>query len=284
LPPNQRRVGYVPQDALLFPHLTARENVRFGLRDESSAKGRLEAVVELTEIGPILNQRPATLSGGERQRVALARALATEPALLVLDEPLAALDVELKQRVLPYLLRVRDEAGVPLIYVTHHWGEARLLADEALILREGAVAASGAVDQVLAPEALARLGPLPEAENVLRGRLEVGAGGMVLVLPRGEFLHVPALPSEAGQSAVFTVPADDVFLSAKPLTAVSARNVLEGHVRDLTSSATDVLVRVDVAGSEWLATLTPSAVAELQVTPGKTVHLAIKTHSFRRVR
>ena len=117
VPPERRRMGYVPQDALLFPHLTAAQNVRFGARPGRAS--RVDEAVELLELAPLLHRYPATLSGGEKQRVALARALATDPALLLLDEPLAALDVALKERVLPYLLRVRDEARVPMVYVTH---------------------------------------------------------------------------------------------------------------------------------------------------------------------
>lgn len=111
--PEARRMGYVPQDALLFPHLTAAQNVRFGVR--AGRPSRVDEAVHLLELEPLLHRYPVTLSGGEKQRVALARALATDPALLLLDEPLAALDVALKERVLPYLLRVRDEARVPAV-------------------------------------------------------------------------------------------------------------------------------------------------------------------------
>jgi molybdate transport system ATP-binding protein len=284
LPPEARRIGYVPQDALLFPHLTAGENVCFGLRPDAASRRRLEDVVSMTEIGPLLGQRPDTLSGGERQRVALARALATEPRLLLLDEPLAALDVELKQRVLPYLLRVRDEAHTPLVYVTHHWAEARFLAEDAWVLHDGALAAQGAAAEVLTPAALARLGPLPEAENILQGRLESYPSGMLLQLAQGQVLHVPGAVAEAGRRAVFSVPAADVLVSAQPLTAISARNVFPGRVVDLTTVEGDTCARVEALGHEWLATLTAAATAELGLSPGKGVHLAIKTHSFRRLK
>src|SRR5262249_55758060 len=133
LAPERRRVGYVPQGAALFPHLTVRENVRFG------ARGDPAPVAELLDLGPLADRYPASLSGGEKQGVALGRPLAPAPRLLLLDEPLAALDVERRERILPYLSRVQHEWGVPVVYVTHNAGEAVAIADEVLLLREGAV-------------------------------------------------------------------------------------------------------------------------------------------------
>lgn len=136
-PPERRRVGYVPQDARLFPHLSVAENIGFGARAE---RARIAMMVERLELTPLLGRRPATLSGGKRQRVALARALAADPRLLLLGEPLAGLDAALRDRVLPYLLRLRAEWDVPLLYVTHQLGEALVLAEHALVLRAGRVA------------------------------------------------------------------------------------------------------------------------------------------------
>ena len=133
LPPEKRHVGYVPQDAGLFPHLTARANVRFGARAENAA---VETAIETLGIGSLLDRYPAALSGGEKQRVALARALATRPRLLLLDEPLASLDPALRERILPYLVRIRDEWQVPCLYVTHNVGEALAVAEHLVLLRD----------------------------------------------------------------------------------------------------------------------------------------------------
>ena len=151
LAPEHRRVGYVPQDAGLFPHLSALGNVRYGARDDRAA---VDAAIDTLELRPLLDRRPASLSGGERQRVALARALATRPRLLLLDEPLAALDAGLKERVLPWLLRVRDLWDVPCLYVTHGVGEALAASGHALVLRDGRVAASGEPRALLSVPAL----------------------------------------------------------------------------------------------------------------------------------
>jgi molybdate transport system ATP-binding protein len=137
LPPHARHVGYVPQDVALFPHMNVRRNVLYGRR--SGQKLSLDTVTRMLEVGGLLDREVADLSGGERQRVALARALMSAPELLLLDEPLAAVDVERRRRILPYLLRVRDELGIPVMYVSHDRAEVDQLADSVLVLADGRV-------------------------------------------------------------------------------------------------------------------------------------------------
>ena len=134
VPPRHRRIGYVPQDALLFPHMSVRGNLMFGA---TTAKLELESVAEMLEIAALLDRRTRGLSGGERQRVALGRALMTHPTLLLMDEPLAAVDRARRERILPYLLRIRRELHVPLIYVTHDQHELEQIADRVLMLEAG---------------------------------------------------------------------------------------------------------------------------------------------------
>jgi len=136
VPPRHRRIGYVPQDALLFPHMSVRGNLLFGAK---ASPLELTALAEMLEIAPLLDRRVHGLSGGERQRIALGRALMTHPALLLLDEPLAAVDRARRERILPYLLRIRRELHVPLIYVTHDLQELEQIADRILVIDDGRV-------------------------------------------------------------------------------------------------------------------------------------------------
>jgi molybdate transport system ATP-binding protein len=142
LPPHLRHVGYVPQDPALFPHMNVRRNVLYGRRP--GQKLELDVVARMLEVGDLIERRVADLSGGERQRVALARALMSAPDVLLLDEPLAAVDVERRRRILPYLLRVRDDLGVPVIYVSHDRAEVDQLADRVIVLDEGRVVGASA--------------------------------------------------------------------------------------------------------------------------------------------
>ena len=142
LPPHRRHVGYVAQEVALFPHMSVRRNVLYGRRENQRLS--LETVVAMLEIAPLLDRSVAQLSGGERQRVGLARALMSAPELLLLDEPLAAVDVERRRRILPYLERVRDELSLPIIYVTHDRSEVRQVAEHVVVLDHGRVASTGA--------------------------------------------------------------------------------------------------------------------------------------------
>jgi len=281
LPPERRRIGYVPQDILLFPHLSARRNVRFALERGREAERRFEEAVALLELAPVLDRPPSTLSGGEKQRVALARALCAGPALLLLDEPLAALDAGLKERVLPYLLRVRDEARVPMVYVTHQPGEARVLAREVVILEHGQRVAHGSTEEVLAQAGAAAVVRAEGWSNVVEGVLEQEGQGWVLRMGEAR-LWVPGSPGLApGARAAYAVPAEDVLVSALPLERLSARNVLPARVEGLDTWGDGVLVRLSVSGLPWRAQVTHAAVEALGLRPGASVYLVVKAHSLR---
>jgi molybdate transport system ATP-binding protein len=285
LAPERRRIGYVPQDSCLFPHLDVRHNVRFGMKGGEREEIFGEAV-GILEIAPLLGRYPATLSGGERQRVALARAIATRPRLLLLDEPLAAVDVELRERILPYLLRVRDALKIPCIYVTHNTGEAAAMAAEALLLRRGGLVRQGRTAAVLREMMVSSVDPDARFDNVFAGELEPGASDdEKAVLRAGPArLVVPAGVPGVGARAIYAVSPDDILVSTQPPEHVSARNVLEGRVLSLDPSAEGTWIGVSAAGLDWTAHLTRSAAEELGLAPGAQVWLTIKTHAFRRLR
>jgi molybdate transport system ATP-binding protein len=285
LPPERRRVGFVPQEAGLFPHLSVRDNVRFGASGDEAGVRSAAAVLEIEHL---LDRRPASLSGGEKQRVALARALASHPRLLLLDEPLAALDVALRERILPYLLRVRDEWGLPALYVTHSVGEALALTSHALFLRDGTVEAQGPPQALLATPALAREAEAG-LENLLAGRvvaqdpeggvtrIELEGGARVAVTARSELAP--------GRAVTLAVRAEDVLVSTRPVHGLSARNLFEARLLSLARTGVDVTLHCAVAGARqaWWVRLTPAAVGDLGLVPGARVWLAVKSHSIRLV-
>ena len=286
LPPDQRHVGYVPQDAGLFPHLSVRGNVRFGVRDESAAEGAIDTL----QIRDLLNRYPVSLSGGERQRVALARALATRPRLLLLDEPLASLDVALRQRVLPYLVKIRDGWQVPCLYVTHNVGEALAVAERLVLLQDGAVQADGPPKELLAVPAVSREAETG-LENLLSGAIsshDAAAGVTRVELVGGPAVSVPYAPARGvGEAVTLSVRAEDVLVAVQPPVGLSARNVVMARISAVERTGNDVTLRCALLdgdrGPEWFARVTPAAMTALALTSGSRVWLAVKSHSVRIV-
>lgn len=281
LPPQQRRVGIVFQDGLLFPHLNVEDNLRFGARRRRHARPiAFERAVKVLELGELLLRYPRSLSGGEAQRVALGRALLSGPELLLLDEPLAALDEPLKVRILTYLERAIGEWAIPVLFVSHAQAEVRRLAEWVVVLNGGRIVTQGTPDEVLAqPELLVRhddTGPmnLVRIEEVRQdhdwwlGRI----GDQFLRLP--PFAHAPVPP------LYVEFPPAAVLLSGHDIADISARNHLRGTVRNVVEIAQAVYVGVDIGQLVW-AVVTPEAAHELTLAPGKTVTCIIKTHSLR---
>ena len=294
LPPERRRIGYVPQEPALFPHLDVEANVRYGIRTTSDEANRqVKEALEMLEIAHLAPRFPRALSGGEAQRVALARALVTTPRWLLLDEPLAALDLELKHRVLPFLLRIRDEAKIPMIYVTHHVGEALVLADEAVVLRAGRVEATGPARYVLTPKLVTAVRGDATFENVVRGvvsdvDVEAGTAKLVPVANGSDTgatpLTVPCGSGlRSGAHAIYRIASEDVLLLQGSPTAISARNVFPARVVHVETLRSDVLVRLEGGGLEWRALVTPAAARELEIARDAEIVVALKTHSFERL-
>ncbi|MGH9325020.1 MAG: molybdenum ABC transporter ATP-binding protein [Vicinamibacteria bacterium] len=288
--PEKRRFGYVPQDALLFPHLDARSNILYGFRERGEGRLTLPSVAEALEIGHILGRRPGGLSGGERQRVALARALLSHPRLLLLDEPVASLDVGLKERVLPYLNRVRELHRIPALVVSHDVFDVLTIADEVVVLDRGAVVDRGAPRAVLkGPGARGAYfrGPF---ENLLESRVvaqEPEEGITRVVTEGGVSLSIPYRPDRPngtpiGERVLLGLLAEDVLLSKDAPSGISARNVLAGVVGAIDEQEGVAMVRVDV-GDPIYVRLTHRAVRALELRPGLSVHLIIKTHSIHRM-
>jgi molybdate transport system ATP-binding protein len=286
LAPEKRGVGYVPQDGRLFPHRDVIGNLLFGRARAAAGRGAKidpDRVLDVLELRGRERDAIATLSGGERQRVALGRALLAGPDLLLLDEPLAALDQPLRRRILPYLIRVAAEFDVPSIVVTHDTAEVRLLSREAIVLVGGQEAARGAPDDLFSGRDMLHRFGAAEHVNVLRGR--VAELGHEVVCGPGVRLSVPGEGLRPGAATAVLVRAEDLIVATDSPHGLSAQNVLSGTVRALIEAGADgtIAVTVDVPGlgPPLVAALTPQATARLGLRPGRSVHLVFKTHSCR---
>jgi molybdate transport system ATP-binding protein len=286
-PAHRRRVGYVFQEGRLFPHLTVRQNLLFGrwfARDSAPASG-LDDVVDLLGIAPLLDRRPGRLSGGEKQRVAIGRALLASPRLLLMDEPLAALDAGRKDEILPYLERLRDQASVPIVYVSHSVAEVTRLANTIVLISDGRVRAVGPVQEVMGRAELYPLAGRFEAGAVLAVRVAAHDARWRLTELTGAFgkLMVPLLDAPVGAALRVRIRARDVILALTPPIGISALNVLAGRVEALVpieEGALEVELRLGV--ERLLARVTRRSGEALGLVPGRQVFAVIKTVAIDR--
>lgn len=284
-PPRDRGIGYVPQEGALFPHLSVRKNILFGANRDAHGKSRditVEHVLNVLEIGHLLDRPVTKLSGGEAQRVALTRAILSRPQLLLLDEPLAALDIGLRERILPYLARVRDEFGIPMIYVTHNLTEVLTLADWVLMLQEGKLVAQGIPKETLRSlRTIAQLGDEP-LENIFTAAFvnsDAQAGRTRVRTTGGTDLFIPYLARPDHNPIQIRVSADDILVATQRPQGISAANVVAGAVRAIDMLDGEAILTV-LAGDEFFVRLTAAAVAQLGLRIDTPVFLIIKTRSF----
>ena len=280
LPTHRRPLGYVFQEASLFPHLSVWKNLDYGRkRANEGCRVSLEHTVELLGISHLLDRMPDRLSGGERQRVAIARALATCPRLLLMDEPLAALDLKRKNEILPYLERLRDDLEIPMFYVSHSPDEVARLADHIVLLAEGRVLAEGGLR-----ETLVRL-DLPTAFTEDAGvviEAVVAEHDAAYHLTRLDFpggsVVVARRPEGVGCRLRFRVHARDVSLALARAEGTSIANLLPATVTEVADADTPahVLVRLDAGGTPLIARITRRSLDHLGVTPGKPLWAQIK--------
>lgn len=284
LPVHRRRIGYVFQEGRLFPHLTVRRNLLYGrhFTPKKSRWGQFDEIVELLGIGALLDRRPASLSGGEKQRVAIGRALLSSPNLLLMDEPLAALDRERKADIIPYIEQLRDRMRIPIVYVSHAVDEVSRLADMVVLLDGGKVAACGPVNDVLGASA-EHLGEEAEAGIVLTAKIsrhDQANGITHLAHPAGD-LSVPLVEQAIGAPVRLRIRARDVALAVGDPGRVSIRNRLAGTVTAIAEGRPpSVTVRLDIAGDPLIANVTREAVQELELGVGTNVIALIKSAAF----
>jgi molybdate transport system ATP-binding protein len=283
LPTHQRNLGWVPQSPTLFPDRNVEQNIRFGVRPAIETSW-IQQAIDVLELGPLLSRDVTRLSGGERQRVALARAIAICPRALLLDEPMASLDVNLRARVLPYLLRIREELDLPLIYITHDPDEAMLLGDEIAVLDRGRLIAQGSPRETLWSQAVHSLTTQLGVENVFEVDCVGTSGSSTRVRTKaGTELETP-WPMTAGENLTLGIRAEDILISLDRPTRISARNLCAGQVARIDPQSDHLLVHVDVGADRMIAKLTEGAVEDLGLLPGRDVFLIIKSQALRRIR
>lgn len=280
LPARKRNIGLIFQEGRLFPHLSVRDNLCFG-RNVARALTFDEAV-DLLQLSPLLHRRPASCSGGEKQRIALGRALLAAPAYLLMDEPLAAVEVPERHRILKSLRGLQDSHQLPVLYVTHDPGMVLNHAERMLFIKQGQIASAGEPFAVLQQEMSAAPGqPLA---NLISGRILEKGHGYTRVEMGALQLQTPALPAANGEVVYLNIPAEEVVLATEEPHGLSARNVFRGRVRGWHEQEGLVFVQVALPGWEQLtAEILPHTVEKLALAVDQELYVIIKATGVRQV-
>jgi len=283
--PEKRRVGYVFQDALLFPHMDVEANLTYGQRLRAAGERVIEEthVVDLLGLRPLLRRRPQGLSGGEKQRVAIGRALLAQPRILLMDEPLASLDGARKTEILAYIELLRDDLGIPIVYVTHSVTEITRLADRIVVLADGKCTAVGGINDVM--DRLGSEGAAERFETASVVETSVAAhdapDGLTTLAFVGGALVVPRIDTAVGERVRVRILARDVALSIDRPTGISVLNVLPARV-DAIGELGDptVDVRLAVGGATLVARITRRSLQQLGIARGQELHALVKAVSL----
>ncbi|BAZ95330.1 ABC-type molybdate transporter, ATPase component [Thiohalobacter thiocyanaticus] len=284
-PPHQRPIGYVIQEGQLFPHLSVRANLRYGWKRAGRTNGTaagpaFATVIELLGLTGLLDRRPGQLSGGQRQRVAIGRALLTRPRVLLLDEPLAALDAGAKRAILPYLERLHRELALPVLYVSHDGDEVARIADRLLLMEAGRIRAAGDLSAMLTRTDLP-LARGEQAETVLEATVDGHDADWHLTRLRfagGELSLATGTELAVGERRRVRILARDVSLTLSPAADSSILNILPARVSEIRPlNPAQALVCLDLGGTPLLAHITHKSVAALGLEPGTPVYAQIKS-------
>ncbi|MCH9296749.1 molybdenum ABC transporter ATP-binding protein ModC [Pantoea allii] len=279
LPPEKRNIGYVFQDARLFPHYSVRGNLRYGL--SASMKSQFDSLVALLGLNSLLNRFPLSLSGGEKQRVAIGRALLSAPDILLMDEPLASLDLPRKRELMPYLQTLAKQVDIPVLYVSHSLEEILQLADNVLVLDEGKVKAFGPLERVWSSSAMRPWLPASDLTSVLRVQvLEHHPDYPMSALSLGDqHIWVSRVNLPVKSPLRIRIASADVSLTLQPAQNSSIRNVLPAQVVELIEVGDQVEVKLRIGISELWARITPWARDELNIRPQQWLYAQIKSVS-----
>lgn len=285
VPAHARHIGYVFQDGRLFPHMSVEANLRFGLRraERPASESDFAHIVELLGLEHLLSRKPAKLSGGEKSRVALGRALLSSPGLLLLDEPLAALDAPRRSEILPYLERLRDEARVPMLYVSHSLDEVTRMADSVVVMRDGRVAASGPVFDLMSDLAFASASGIDSYGAVLDAKVKAHRedGLSVLAFDGGELI-VGRIAKQPGARLRVRIRAEDIMLALEEPRAISANNVIPATIAAIRESATHADVQLAAGNAKLVARITLASLKRLALAPGLKIFAIVKSVTVDR--
>jgi molybdate transport system ATP-binding protein len=288
LAPACRQIGFVFQHLALFPHMTAAQNIAYGLSGLSTVERRTRTadIAAAFRIAHLLDRRPLEISGGERQRVGLARSLVTDPTILLLDEPLSALDHGTQSRIIADLWQWNGARRIPILYVTHSQREVFALGERVLLLQNGTVVADGTPEQVINTPSRESVAQLAGFENILEGVVvdrRTDAGVMVTRLARTSVeLETPLVDAETGHLVRVAIRAGDILIATERPHGLSARNIIAGTISALSRQGATVRADVNI-GVPIEVHLTPTSTEALDLRPGYNVWLVIKTHSCRPV-
>ena len=284
VPPQRRKVGYVFQDLALFPHLSVEANIEYGISSLTvqERQRRSATILDSFRIAHLRSRRPGQVSGGERQRIALARALVIDPAILLLDEPLAALDAATKSKIVDDLRAWNQEHRIPVVYVTHSRDEVFALGERVVVLENGRPIAQGTPHEVMTAPRQETVAQLAGFENIFDATVVAahpGRGTMACHLAGSNVeLETPLVRAEVGSGLRVGIRAGDILLASLQPSGLSARNILPGRVVSLAQRDVIVVAKVN-CGVEMEVHLTLAARDSLQLQPGRDVWLVVKTHS-----
>lgn len=279
LPPEKRRIGYVFQDARLFPHYRVRGNLQYGM--SSKMKAHFDPLVSLLGLETLLTRFPLSLSGGEKQRVAIGRALLSAPDILLMDEPLASLDLPRKRELMPYLQKLAKQVEIPLLYVSHSLEEILQLADNVLVLDSGKVKAFGTLERVWSSSAMRPWLPMNELTSVLRVQvLEQHPDYPMTALSLGDqHIWVSRVNQPVKTPLRIRIASADVSLALQPPHNTSIRNILPAQVVEIIEVGDQIEVKLRIGISELWARISPWARDELGIRPEQWLYAQIKSVS-----
>jgi len=279
-PPEERSVGMVFQEYALFPHMTVWENVEFGLEVRkvplNERRKRVKELLELLKVEQLAHRYPSTLSGGEKQRVALARALAVNPKVLLLDEPLSALDAPLRRKLRDELKRLHKVLRIPFVHVTHDQMEAYSLADKIAVINKGVILEIGSPEKIFTSPRNAFVAEFVGFENIFKGKAR--REGDITVVDIGSVEIVASEPAEG--EVIAAIRPEEIVLSLKPVDT-SARNVIKGRITEIVPETYIVKLRVDVDGVQFTVYVTRKSFLEMKIDVGCKVSLIFKASSVR---